>query len=157
MNVIATPQPKLDVRDVRKAYGKLSVLEGCTFAVAPDEIVSVVGPSGCGKTTLLWSMSGLHHVTGGGILLDGRLITEPHPDIGLVFQEANLLPWRRLDANILFPFEIRGERPDQGWIDHLLDRVGLADSSGPSRASCRAGCSSARRSCGRCRFAPRCC
>ena len=126
MNVIATPQPKLDVRDVRKAYGKLSVLEGCTFAVAADEIVSVVGPSGCGKTTLLWSMSGLHHVTGGEILLDGRPITEPHPDIGLVFQEANLLPWRRLDANIRFPFEIRSESPDQGWIDHLIERVGLA-------------------------------
>ena len=49
----------------------------------------------------------------------------PHPDIGIVFQEANLLPWRDLDANINFAFEIKGETPDKTWIDHLLERVGL--------------------------------
>jgi NitT/TauT family transport system ATP-binding protein len=45
--------------------------------------------------------------------------------IGMVFQEANLLPWRNLDANINFPFEIKGIKPDREWIGHLLDRVGL--------------------------------
>jgi len=71
-------------------------------------------------------MSGLHHLTAGEILLDGQPIIGPHPDIGIVFQEANLLPWRDLDANINFPFEIRGETPDRPWVDHhLVERVAL--------------------------------
>ena len=48
-----------------------------------------------------------------------------NPEIGMVFQDANLLPWRNLDANINFPFEIKGTKPDRAWIDDLLDRVGL--------------------------------
>ena len=116
---------KLSVKAAGKRYGDLDALADCSFEVAPQTIISLVGPSGCGKTTLLWSMSGLHRLTSGEVLLDGRRITGPHPDIGLVFQEANLLPWRNLRDNILFPFEIKGINPDQGWIDHLLDRVGL--------------------------------
>ncbi len=129
MNVADATAPKLRVDGASKAYpteaGDLLALDGCTLDVFPNEIVSVVGPSGCGKTTLLWSMSGLHRLTSGRILLDDQLITEPHPDIGIVFQEANLLPWRNLDANINFPFEIRGEIPDRPWVDHLVERVGL--------------------------------
>ena len=52
-------------------------------------------------------------------------VTGPNPEIGMVFQEANLLPWRNLDANINFPFEIKGTKPDRVWIDELLNRVGL--------------------------------
>jgi NitT/TauT family transport system ATP-binding protein len=121
--------PKLGVQAATKVYqtvsGNLLALDRCTFDVGANEIVSIVGPSGCGKTTLLWCMSGLHGLSGGAITLDGKPITGPHPDIGLVFQEANLLPWRNLDANINFPFEIKGAKPDRQWIDHLLHRVGL--------------------------------
>ena len=116
---------KLSVRAAGKSYGTLTALADCSFDVAPQTIVSLVGPSGCGKTTLLWSMSGLHGLTSGEVLLDGKPITGPHPDIGLVFQEANLLPWRNLRDNILFPFEIKGIKPDQAWIEQLLTRVGL--------------------------------
>jgi NitT/TauT family transport system ATP-binding protein len=70
-------------------------------------------------------MSGLHRLTEGEVLLDGKPVTGPHPDIGLVFQEANLLPWRTLMGNILFPFEIKHRAPERDWIDHLLDRVKL--------------------------------
>lgn len=121
--------PKLRVNAASKVYstasGDLLALDRCSFDVQANEIVSVVGPSGCGKTTLLWSMSGLHSLSGGEVLLDGKPITGPHPDIGIVFQEANLLPWRDLDANIRFPFEIKGMKPDRPWIDHLLHRVDL--------------------------------
>lgn len=120
------PSPKLEVDAASKSYGTLKALDGCTFCVGANEIVSIVGPSGCGKTTLLWSMAGLHHLTGGEIRLDGKPVRDPHPDIGLVFQEANLLPWRDLTGNILFPYEITGRKPDGDWIAHLLDRVGLA-------------------------------
>ncbi|MBP0580120.1 ABC transporter ATP-binding protein [Labrys sp. LIt4] len=126
--------PKLAVREASKVYrtasGDLVALDRCSIDIQANQIVSIVGPSGCGKTTLLWSMSGLHRLSGGEIRLDGKVITGPHPDIGLVFQEANLLPWRNLDANIAFPFEIKSTRPDRAWIDHLLQRVGLAGFGG---------------------------
>ena len=70
-------------------------------------------------------MSGLHPLTAGEVLLDGRPVRGPHPEIGMVFQDANLLPWRNVDANIRFPFEIKGTKPDRAWIDELLTRVGL--------------------------------
>ena len=129
MNAADATLPKLSVHAATKVYhtasGDLLALDRCSLQVSANEIVSVVGPSGCGKTTLLWSMSGLHSLSDGEIRLDSETITGPHPDIGLVFQEANLLPWRDLDANIRFPFEIKGEKPDREWIDHLLHRVGL--------------------------------
>ena len=116
---------KLSVADAGKRYGALDALLNCSFDVAANKIVSIVGPSGCGKTTLLWSMSGLISLTSGTITLDQKPITGPHPDIGLVFQEANLLPWRTLIDNILFPYEIKRTKPDLPWIEHLLERVGL--------------------------------
>ncbi|MEW9804507.1 ABC transporter ATP-binding protein [Mesorhizobium marinum] len=122
-------QPKLRVRNATKAYhtrsGDLIAIDRCSLDIKAGEIVSIVGPSGCGKTTFLWSMSGLHGLTSGEVLLDGKPVTGPSRDIGMVFQEANLLPWRNLDANINFPFEIMGTKPDRAWIDSLLGRVGL--------------------------------
>ena len=120
---------KLIVDRATKFYdtrsGPLHALDGYSMAVNDGEFVCVVGPSGCGKTTLLWSMAGLHGLTGGQVLLDGARVQGPHPEIGMVFQEANLLPWRTLARNIRLPFEIKGTRPDRAWIDHLLERVGL--------------------------------
>jgi NitT/TauT family transport system ATP-binding protein len=117
---------RLTVDNATKAYGDLVALQHCTFDVRENEIVSVLGPSGCGKTTLLWSMAGLHHLTEGEIRLSGEVVTGPRPEIGLVFQQANLLPWRHLAGNIRFPFEIMRRAPDEALIAHLLDRVGLS-------------------------------
>ena len=103
---------KLTICEAGKRYGDFDAVLGCSFDVEANTIVSIVGPSGCGKTTLLWSMSGLHALTTGEIRLDGQPITAPHPDIGLVFQDANLLPWRNLIDNIRFPFEIKHTKPD---------------------------------------------
>ncbi|HEV7277388.1 MAG TPA: ABC transporter ATP-binding protein [Devosiaceae bacterium] len=129
MSVVHTPGPKLQVRDASKVYqtasGDLLALDRCNLDVQENEIVSIVGPSGSGKTTLLWSMSGLHGLSSGEVLLDGKKITAPSPDIGMVFQDANLLPWRTVDANINFPFEIKGTKPDRDWIAQLMHRVGL--------------------------------
>ena len=121
--------PKLVVENATKFYdtksGPLHALDNYSMSVEDGEFVCVVGPSGCGKTTLLWSMAGLHGLTSGEVLLDGEPVTGPHPQIGMVFQEANLLPWRTLTKNIHLPFEIKGEKPDTQWIDHLIERVGL--------------------------------
>lgn len=122
-------RPKLVVDDATKFYdtqsGPLHALESFSLDVQDGEFVCVVGPSGCGKTTLLWSMAGLHSLTSGRVLLDDEEVRGPHPQIGMVFQEANLLPWRSLIRNIELPFEIKRERPDTTRIGHLLDRVGL--------------------------------
>jgi NitT/TauT family transport system ATP-binding protein len=129
MTIQGSAAPKLSVRGATKVYGtaagKLVAIDNCSLDVRPGEIVSVLGPSGCGKTTLLWSMSGLHALTAGTVLLDGKAIREPSREIGMVFQEATLFPWRNLEANIRFPFEIKGTKPDRAWIDELLHKVGL--------------------------------
>jgi NitT/TauT family transport system ATP-binding protein len=122
-------RPKLAVEGATKFYdtksGPLHALDNFSIDVRDGEFVCVVGPSGCGKTTLLWSMAGLHSLTSGQVLLDGEVVNGPHPQIGMVFQEANLLPWRSLIRNIHLPFEIKGKQPDANWITHLLERVGL--------------------------------
>jgi len=121
----ATEGARLRIRGAGKRYGDLQAIADVSLDVGHNTIVSIVGPSGCGKTTLLWSMSGLHGLSEGQVQLDGQTIAGPHPDIGLVFQEANLLPWRNLMQNILFPWEVKRQKPDMAWINHLLDRVGL--------------------------------
>jgi NitT/TauT family transport system ATP-binding protein len=127
--VADSDRPKLSVENASKSYetrtGTVQAVASFNMDVADGAFVSVVGPSGCGKTTLLWSMAGLHGLSGGRVLLDGEPVTGPHPQIGMVFQEANLLPWRNLQRNIEFPFEIKGVAPDRARIDALLQRVGL--------------------------------
>lgn len=119
----------LNVRRATKSYrtqsGEVNALKDVDLTVRQGEFISIVGPSGCGKTTLLWSLAGLHRLTSGAIALGEEWITGPHPSIGMMFQEANLLPWRTIRKNIELPFEIRHKRPDRARIDRLLDRVGL--------------------------------
>lgn len=121
--------PKLVVKAASKIYGNktngLVALDNINLNVEDGEFISLVGPSGCGKTTLLWSIAGLHDLTEGVIELDGKTIDGPHPQIGMMFQSANLLPWRTVQKNIEFPFEIRGQQADQQKIGTLLKRVGL--------------------------------
>ena len=121
---------KLHVSNATKFYetksGPLHALDNFSMDVTEGQFVSVVGPSGCGKTTLVWSMAGLHSLSSGEIRLDEEIVKEPHPQIGMVFQDANMLPWRNLIKNIQLPFEIKGIKPDDARIENLLERVGLA-------------------------------
>jgi NitT/TauT family transport system ATP-binding protein len=123
-------ETKIRVAEATKVYeaktGPVRALDGFSVDVRDGELVCVLGPSGCGKTTLLWAMSGLHSLTSGRILLDGTEVDGPRPrEIGVIFQEANLLPWRNLRQNIRFPFEIKRARPDEGRIATLLEETGL--------------------------------
>jgi NitT/TauT family transport system ATP-binding protein len=127
---VATRQ-KISVDGATKIYaaktGPVRALEDFSVDIRERELVCILGPSGCGKTTLLWAMSGLHALTRGRIVLDGRPVTGPRPDeIGVIFQEANLLPWRNLRQNIRFPFEVKHRRPDTARIEMLLEQTGLA-------------------------------
>ena len=109
----------------------MHALEDFSLDVRESELVCVLGPSGCGKTTLLWAMSGLHALTRGRIVLDGRPVIGPRPaEIGMIFQEANLLPWRNLRENIHFPFEIKRRPVDRARVETLLGETGLAGFEG---------------------------
>jgi NitT/TauT family transport system ATP-binding protein len=125
----AEPSAKLAVEGASKFYqtrtGQVHALDSYSMAVREGELVCVLGPSGCGKSTLLWSMAGLHGLSGGRVLLDGQTVTRPHPQIAMVFQEANLLPWRNLRQNLEFPFEIKHRKPDEQRIRTLVEETGL--------------------------------
>jgi NitT/TauT family transport system ATP-binding protein len=107
------------------ATGAVHALDNISVDVREGEFLCILGPSGCGKTTLLWSMGGLHELSGGEIRLGNQPITQPHPEIAMIFQDANLLPWRNLEKNITLPFELKRIAPDRQRIRQLLERVGL--------------------------------
>ncbi len=125
----AARRAKMKVTGATKFYqtrsGPVHALDDVSIDVREGEFLCIIGPSGCGKTTLLWSMAGLHNLTAGRVTIDDEPITRPHPQIAMIFQDANLLPWRTLDKNIQLPFELKGKRPDADRIAHLLGRVGL--------------------------------
>lgn len=125
-------EPKIRVEGATKVYasksGTVHALEDFSLDVEEGELVTILGPSGCGKTTLLWAMSGLHELTAGRIMLEGTPVDGPRPhEIGMIFQEANLLPWRNLRQNIEFPFEIKKRPVDRTRIASLLEATDLAE------------------------------
>jgi NitT/TauT family transport system ATP-binding protein len=132
---------KMAVEGASKFYqtksGSVHALENVSIDLRQGEFLCVIGPSGCGKTTLLWSMAGLHDLSSGRITIDGETITGPHPQIAMIFQDANLLPWRTLLKNIHLPFELKRIAPDRERIQRLLERVGLTgfDSKYPRELS----------------------
>jgi NitT/TauT family transport system ATP-binding protein len=129
---VVLTEPKIRVEGATKVYasksGTVHALEDFSLDVEEGELVTILGPSGCGKTTLLWAMSGLHELTAGRIMLDGTPVDGPRPhEIGMIFQEANLLPWRNLRQNIEFPFEIKKRPVDRPRIQSLLEATDLAE------------------------------
>src|SRR4051812_12272325 len=92
---------------VRKTFGSgpraAEAVSSASFAIRKGEFVSLLGPSGCGKSTLLMMIAGLEAVTEGRIFAGGSLMTEPRTEIGVVFQDPTLLPWRTAIQNVLFP------------------------------------------------------
>jgi NitT/TauT family transport system ATP-binding protein len=119
----------LDVVKASKVFQtereSLVALQDLHLHVNEGEFVSHVGPSGCGKSTLLWSIAGLQSLSSGTVTAYGEKVVGPRHDIGLIFQDANLLPWRNLIRNIHFPFEIMGREPDHDRIAELLEATGL--------------------------------
>ena len=99
-----------------------------TLEVGENELVTLVGPSGCGKSTLLKLVAGLVPVTRGTIHIRNELVREPFPDVGFVFQQAVLLPWRTVLDNVLFSVEMLGQDPRQHrkQAGELLELAGLA-------------------------------
>lgn len=129
---ISPPSPLLTVERLTHAYptadGDLPVLEAISFTVQPQEFVCVVGPSGCGKSTLLKLLAGLLRPSEGAIHFEGAPLAGPNRRIGLVFQKANLMPWRTALANVRLPLELAGAPAGEADTRALaaLRRVGLA-------------------------------
>src|ERR671912_2045100 len=96
----------LSLERLSKTYADgTHALADITLDVRESEIVGLIGGSGCGKTTLLRLIAGLDRASAGAIRLDGETITEPHPAIGIVFQEPRLLPWLSVADNVAFGLE----------------------------------------------------
>ena len=107
--------------------GPVEALADVSFQVAQSEFLCLVGSSGCGKSTLLRLMAGLLQPTSGEVCLDGQPLTGPRRQIGIVFQKANLMPWRSLVANVVLPLELAGVPRDEALrrAGELIELVGL--------------------------------
>jgi NitT/TauT family transport system ATP-binding protein len=107
-------------------------LDGLDLHVDDGELLTLVGPSGCGKSTVLDLIAGLARPAAGSVQLDGKEITGPGLDRGVVFQQYTLLPWRSAASNIEFALESAGVKRAErrARARHYLDLVGLTDFAG---------------------------
>ncbi len=132
-DAVAADPPLVSVNNVQKTYltrqAPVQAVASASVDVARGEFVSLLGPSGCGKSTLLMMMAGLERPTGGSILLGGSEIREPRRDIGIIFQDATLLPWKSAIENVLFPVRILKLpiEPYRRRARELLAMVGLSE------------------------------
>ena len=121
----------LAIERLAKTYPNGTVaLDGLSLTVDAGEIVAVIGGSGCGKSTLLRLLSGLNQATRGTVGVDGATITEPHPAVGIVFQEPRLLPWLTVADNVGFGLAELPAAERQWRVAEGLNRVGLAGHAG---------------------------
>ena len=121
-------------RNVRQVFNRsggnpLVAIDDISFDLIEGSLVSLLGPSGCGKTTLLRIAAGLSRATSGLVEIRGEEVTEPHRDFGFVFQQPNLMPWRRVLDNVLYPMEIAGKKDARALSQarELLALTGLSE------------------------------
>lgn len=111
--------------------GSFRALQGVDLKIAQGEFVSLIGHSGCGKSTVLNIVAGLHQATEGGVLLDGREVTEPGPERAVVFQNHSLLPWLTAYQNVELAVKqvFKGKKSKaemKDWIEHNLELVHMS-------------------------------
>lgn len=130
---------RLEIRGACKSFAlpnghvrsedQLTVLDNMSLVVQDREFLTVLGPSGCGKTTLLRSIAGLIPLTRGEILLDGTLVTRPHPRLSMVFQSIGLVPWKTVWENVALGLELQLHRrldaAQKDEVSAFLELVGL--------------------------------
>src|SRR5271166_4684304 len=121
-------QAEISCQRVRKIYGNGSAafeaVTAATFSIEKGEFVCLLGPSGCGKSTLLMMIAGLEAATDGRILAGGTPMTEPRAEIGIVFQDPTLLPWKTTLQNVLFPIEMM-RRDRSAYIGRAMELIRL--------------------------------
>ena len=126
----------IELKDVRKSFGKNEVLKGINLHVDKGEVVVIIGPSGSGKSTVLRTMNYLEEPTSGHVIVDGMDLSDKNKlnavrtEVGMVFQNFNLFPHMTvLDNLTLAPVNVRktDKKEAQDIAMKLLERVGLAD------------------------------
>jgi putative ABC transport system ATP-binding protein len=130
----------VEAREVSRRYGEgevaVDALVGVDVSFPRGRFAAIMGPSGSGKSTLMHILAGLDRPTSGSVKLGGvelgnlddRKLTQLRRDeIGFIFQTFNLLPVLSAEENILLPLSIAGRKPDQQWLDQLIDTVGIRD------------------------------
>ncbi|GFH78510.1 MULTISPECIES: ABC transporter ATP-binding protein [Streptomyces diastaticus group] len=126
--------------ELSKVYGtgetRVVALDQVSIDFRQGELTAIMGPSGSGKSTLMHCVAGLDTFDGGsvrigdtelGALKDKQLTQLRRDKIGFIFQAFNLLPTLTALENITLPMDIAGRKPDQGWLDQVIDMVGLRD------------------------------
>ena len=123
-----SPEAALDVQDLEVIYsdasGVVHALGDLQFSLTPNSFVSLIGPSGSGKSTLLRVLTGLVPPTHGGFHYNPE-----HAGVGLVFQKANLMPWRRVIDNVGLPLELKGSSQEE-IISRAMDLINLVGLDG---------------------------
>ena len=126
----------IELKDVRKSFGKNEVLKGINLQIDKGEVVVIIGPSGSGKSTVLRTMNYLEEPTSGHVIVDGMDLSDKNKlnavrtEVGMVFQNFNLFPHMTvLDNLTLAPVNVRqtDKKEAQDIAMKLLERVGLAD------------------------------
>jgi putative ABC transport system ATP-binding protein len=126
--------------DVWKVYGsgeaQVIALHGVSIELEKSRYTAIMGPSGSGKSTLMHCLAGLDSVTRGEVFIGGtrvtglsdRELTQLRRDkVGFIFQQFNLLPTLTALENIVLPLSIAGRKPEQAWLDTVIDTIGLRD------------------------------
>jgi putative ABC transport system ATP-binding protein len=130
----------VEAREITRRYGEgdtaVEALRGCSIDVRRGELTAVMGPSGSGKSTLMHILAGLDRPTTGEVSIEGIEIAKLNDNdltklrrehIGFIFQFFNLLPMLTAEENIRLPLELAGGKMDDGWVDEVIDKVGLDD------------------------------
>lgn len=119
----------LEKRFKTRSGETVDALVNVNLDIREGEFLSIVGPSGCGKTTLLRILAGLETASTGLVQCDGVQIAGPRPDVGVVFQQATLLPWDTVLANVLLPAHLKGDKSEatRARAEGLLSFMGLKD------------------------------
>ncbi len=146
MSVLAQPQPAADTgvaaraSSVSKIYGtgdaEVRALDDVDVAFEKSRFTAIMGPSGSGKSTLLHCLAGLDRVTSGRVFLgdvevsacsEKELTLVRRDKVGFVFQAYNLIPTLNAIENIVLPMALAGRKPDDAWLDTVVDTVQLRD------------------------------
>ena len=130
----------LSARNLKKYYGAednlTKALDGVDLDVEQGEFVSIIGASGSGKSTLLNMIGGLDVPTSGQVCIGGKEIGKMKPDeltvfrrknIGFIFQNYNLIPVLNVLENITLPIEMDGKKPDENFIEQIIELLGLTE------------------------------
>ena len=130
----------LKTEALKKTYGngeaKVEALKGIDLSVNKGEFLSIIGTSGSGKSTLLHMLGGLDRPTSGKVFIDGKdifflkdeeLTIFRRRKIGFVFQAFNLVPVMSVYENIVLPVELDGDKPDEAFVNEIIDILGLSE------------------------------